>query len=212
MNCQLVQNAFRKGRERIIVSGSAVDIADALLVLQERDLDVAIVSAQLNSGPKEGFALVRKIHSLRLRTRIIMLLESHERELVVDAFRFGAQGVIFRDEPLETLTKCIHAVHGGQIWASSLDLGYVMEALAQASPQESQNVSAIKRLTKREKEIATLVVNGMTNRDISTQLSLTEHTVRNYTQHVFEKLGVSTRVELILYFRRSPVTLLGVCD
>jgi DNA-binding NarL/FixJ family response regulator len=212
MNCQLIQSAFRRGRRRVVVAGTTVDTASALSGLKECQPDVVIVSAQLISGPTDGFALVRDIHSLRLRTRIIMLLESRERDLVVDAFRFGAHGVVFRDEPLETLTKCIHAVHSGQIWASSLNLGYIMEALAQATPRGTQDFTAVSRLTKREKEIATLVADGLTNRDISSQLRLTEHTVRNYTQHVFEKLGVSTRVELILYFRRSPITLLEAAD
>jgi DNA-binding NarL/FixJ family response regulator len=59
-----------------------------------------------------------------------MLLDSRERDLVIDAFRCGARGVVFRDEPLETLGKCIHAVHRGQVWANSQQLGYILEALS----------------------------------------------------------------------------------
>jgi DNA-binding NarL/FixJ family response regulator len=108
--------------------------------------------------------------------------------------------VIFRDEPFETLGKCIHAVHNGQVWANSQNLSYLLDALAQALPMRLQDARGIYLLSKREEDVVRLVAQGLMNREISVQLGLSEHTVRNYLFRVFDKLGVSTRVELVLYY------------
>jgi DNA-binding NarL/FixJ family response regulator len=199
MYCQLVESAFRPRRFRVSVVASAVESVRAVSLLKEREPDVAIISAQLHEGPLAGFAVLRELRSLQSKTRAVMLLSSRERGLVVDAFRSGAHGVIFRDEPLETLSKCIHAVHQGQVWANSQHLGYLLEALAQVKPLRLQDARGADLLSKREEKVVRLVAEGLTNRQISVELGLSEHTIRNYLFKIFDKLGVSTRVELVLY-------------
>jgi DNA-binding NarL/FixJ family response regulator len=139
------------------------------------------------------------VRALQSKTRAVMLLASRDRDLVVDAFRCGAHGVIFRDEPVETLSKCIHAVHHGQVWANSEHLGYLLDALGHAKPLHLQDARGLNILSKREENVVRLVSEGLTNRQISSDLGLSEHTVRNYLFRIFDKLGVSTRVELVLY-------------
>ena len=139
---------------------------------------------------------------MQIKTRLILLLGSRERELVIDAFRCGARGVVFRDEPLETLAKCIHAVHEGQVWANSLHLGYLLDVLSQM-PMRLHNSQGMELLSKREAEVVRLVAEGLTNRGVSVQMGLSEHTVRNHIFRIFDKLGVSTRVELVLYCFRE---------
>jgi len=197
--CELVASALRYQRIRIAVVGSAVGSHAALSLCAERQPDVIIVSAQLEDGPLQGFRVVRELRSLSSRTRAILLLGSRERELVTDAFRCGAHGVMFRDQPLHTLAKCIQAVHKGQVWANSEHLGYLIDALGQTRPLHLHDARGVDLLSKREGDVVRLVAEGMTNRAISAELGLSEHTIRNYLQKVFEKLGVSTRVELVLY-------------
>ncbi len=198
LNCQLVESAFRARRNHVSVVASAVGSRETLDVIKERRPDVAIISAQMETGPLDGYYILRELHSLQTKTRLILLLGSRERELVIDAFRCGARGVVFRDEPLETLAKCIHAVHRGQVWANSLHLGYLLDVLSQM-PMRLHDSQGMELLSKREAEVARLVAEGLTNRGISVQLGLSEHTVRNYLFRIFDKLGVSTRVELVLY-------------
>jgi DNA-binding NarL/FixJ family response regulator len=198
LNCQLVESAFRSKRTRVAVLASAIGSRQILALLKEREPDVAIISAQLETGPLDGYQILRELHSLQSKTRSILLLGSRERELVIDAFRCGARGVVFRDEPLETLAKCIHAVHRGQVWANSQHLGYLLEVLSQ-TPIRLHDAHGIELLSKREGEVVRLVSEGLTNRAISVELGLSEHTVRNYLFRIFDKLGVSTRVELVLY-------------
>jgi DNA-binding NarL/FixJ family response regulator len=199
MYCQLVQSAFRPRRFRVSVVASAVEAARAVNLLKEREPDVAIISDQLHEGPSAGFAVLRELRALQTKTRAVMLLSSRERASIVDAFRSGAHGVIFRDEPFETLSKCIHAVHEGQVWANSQHLGYLLEALAQVKPLRLRDARGANLLSQREEKVVRLVAEGLTNRQISTELGLSEHTVRNYLFKIFDKLGVSTRVELVLY-------------
>jgi DNA-binding NarL/FixJ family response regulator len=200
LHCQLVENIFRPKRTGIVVVACSVDSSDALARIKEHQPDILVVSARLQQGPLEGYRVLRELQLLQSRTRAVMLLDSRERDLVVDAFRCGAHGVVFRDEPIETLGKCIHVVHRGQVWANSENLGYLLEALGKAAPLRFQDSNAAARLlTKRELDVVRLVAEGLTNRDISTQLGLSEHTIRNYLFRVFDKLGVSTRVELVLY-------------
>jgi DNA-binding NarL/FixJ family response regulator len=199
MNCQLVQSAFRPKRFRVAVVASAVKSSLTVALLKQCHPDVAIISSQLNEGPLEGFRVLRELRALQSKTRAVMLLASRDRDLVVDAFRCGAHGVIFRDEPVETLSKCIHAVHHGQVWANSEHLGYLLDALGHAKPLHLQDARGLNILSKREENVVRLVSEGLTNRQISSDLGLSEHTVRNYLFRIFDKLGVSTRVELVLY-------------
>jgi two-component system nitrate/nitrite response regulator NarL len=199
LNCQLLASALHPKRYHLEVSATATDSKSTLALLKENKLDVAVISAQLQDGPLAGYTVLQELRSMQSKTRCIMLLDARTRELVVDAFRFGAHGAIFRDEPVETLAKCIHAVNEGQVWANSLHLGFLLEALSQISPVRLQDARGSNLLTKREEDVARLVAEGMSNREISRHLKLSEHTVRNYLFRVFEKLGISSRVELVLY-------------
>jgi DNA-binding NarL/FixJ family response regulator len=100
---------------------------------------------------------------------------------------------------LEALYKCIARVAEGQVWASSPQLDFLLEALVEPLSIENGSESSSRPLSKREEEIARLVAEGCSNRQISEKLKLSEHTIKNYLFRVFEKLGVSTRVELTLY-------------
>src|SRR5271167_1797240 len=170
MNCQLVESAFRPKRTHVTIVASAVDSNRALALVKETKPDIAIISAKLQEGPLEGYRLLRALRSLQFKTRTIMLLDSREPDFVIDAFRCGAHGVVFRDEPLETLGKCIHAVNQGQIWANSEHLGYILEALSQHVPMRLQDAHGIDLLSKREEAVVREVAEGLTNREISIRL------------------------------------------
>jgi len=207
--CELIASALRYQRIRIAVVGSAIGSHGALSLCAERQPDVVIVSAHLEDGPLQGFRVVRELRSHASHTRAVLLLESRARDLVTDAFRCGVHGVIFRDEPLHTLARCIQAVHKGQVWANSEHLGYLIDALGQTRPLHLHDARGVDLLSRREADVVRLVAEGLTNRAISAELGLSEHTVRNYLQKIFDKLGVSTRVELVLYCFHTGQRLLN---
>jgi two-component system, NarL family, nitrate/nitrite response regulator NarL len=199
MACQLMVRALEQSREPIVVAGSSSDPVEILKGLRENPSDVAIIGADLRNGPMTGLGVVKEARAAFPHTRIIVLVDSPERALVVEGFRAGADGVFSRAETFEMLCKCIRAVGGGQVWANVNQQRFIIEALAAGGPQRIKGASGANLLTKREEELVQLVAEGLTNRDIARQLGLTEHTVRNYLFRIFNKLGTSNRLELALY-------------
>jgi DNA-binding NarL/FixJ family response regulator len=129
----------------------------------------------------------------------VVLLDDWTPELIVDAFRAGARGVFHRADNFQRLCRCLSVVREGQIWASTTALTYLIDALQRVAPMSVVDARGAELLTNREKQVVSLVVDGLNNREISEQLHLSEHTVKNHLFHIFEKLGISSRVELVLY-------------
>jgi DNA-binding NarL/FixJ family response regulator len=100
---------------------------------------------------------------------------------------------------LKSLSKCIQAVHQGQIWAGNEDLEHLIKALSHLKPVHLNGSEGIPLLTRREEDVVRLVADGMKNREIAQRLKVKEHSIRNYIYRIFEMLGVSSRVEFILY-------------
>jgi DNA-binding NarL/FixJ family response regulator len=203
LNCQLLEAAFRRKSRGIVIIGSDIDAGRALAFIEKRPPDVTVVSAQLESGPLDGYRLLSELRSAQCSTRPILLLGSRQRELITDAFRCGARGVIFRDERVETLRRCIRAVHQGQVWANSEQLRYLLDALQISMPASLGRPARFDSLSKRQADVVRLVAQGLSNRDVAEQLGLSEHTIRNYLFEIFNRIGVSTRVELVRFFLDS---------
>jgi DNA-binding NarL/FixJ family response regulator len=202
MSSELMAAALRRSRYRMEVIGCTTDRAGIRSILNKKEASVALIGA-LKDGPKAAFDVTREVRASYSGISIIMLLDSMERSAVVDAFRAGAVGVLSRDEPFNVLCKCIQSVHQGQVWAGSKVLRFALEALAQSHSisrmQRNSSTAPKPLLTKREEDIVNSVTEGLTNRDISRRLNLSEHTVRNYLFRIFNKLGTSNRLELALY-------------
>ena len=192
----LVEDLARDGQFLMVESGPT---AAALLQLAKRDRPhVAVISASFREGQMGGFELVREVRTQSPDTRAIVLLDSSERASVTQAFRAGAQGVFCRTEPFRLLAKSIQCVNAGQVWASSTELQYLLEALTQPAVT-AFNGKGNSVLSAREIDVVRCVSEGLTNREIAQRLKLTEHTVKNYLFRIFDKLGVSSRVEVVLY-------------
>jgi DNA-binding NarL/FixJ family response regulator len=160
--------------------------------------DVALISEELQDGPQAGIRVLRKTRDSH-GPSAIMLLQNSKPEQVVNALRDGARGVFYRSHSLKSLSKCIQAVHQGQIWASNEDLEHLIKALSRLEPLHLNNSQGMPLLTRREEDVVRLVADGLKNREIAQRLKVKEHSIRNYIYRIFEKLGVSSRVELILY-------------
>jgi DNA-binding NarL/FixJ family response regulator len=199
MGCQLLKNTLIHSHFRFEVVACATSCSEILDALRAHPPDVALVSETLQGGPFAGFQALKELQASFPAVRVVMLLKSAPRDLVVDAFRAGAEGVVCRAEPLQVLGKCIQTVHKGQVWANSHQLHFILEALMSSTPLRVIDSKGRHLLTQREDEIANLVGEGMTNREIAQKLGVAEHTVGNSLFRIYEKLGISSRVELVLY-------------
>ncbi len=199
MGCQLLKNELERSRHRFEVVACSVNRAEIISALNQNGVDVALISENLQDGPFMGFEVLREARFYHPKTQVVILLKHSSRDLIIDAFRGGAKGVFCRNAPVEDLCKCIHVVHEGQVWANSMELKFLLDALANASPLRVVNSQGLNLLAKREDEVASLLAEGLSNKEIAQKLGLSEHTVSNYLFRIYNKLGISSRVELVLY-------------
>ena len=192
----LIADALRKDRGLMVTTAEANSVIVTATTLKP---DVAIISEQLKGKPGRGFEVLRELRVAVPSTHTVMLLDSAERGLVVEAFRSGARGVFCRSDPLKMLARCVHKVHDGQLWIDSAQLEFLLETLAQAPATQIVDSRGTNLLSKREQDVVRWLAEGNTNREIARKLNLSGNTVKNYLFRIFNKLGVSSRVEVIIY-------------
>jgi two-component system nitrate/nitrite response regulator NarL len=198
MHCDLLRKAFHAVRHRFEIVAFASTTDEVLIALQQHQVQVALISSDLEEGPQSGLRLLPAIGSAHPETKIILMIASQNKEMVVDAFRLGAVGVFSRSGPFELLCKSVEVVSRGQVWANAEELHYILSAFAKSPKPPKLDPVIESRVTAREAAVVRLAIEGLSNREIAQQLALTEHTVKNYLFRVFDKLGVSNRVELVL--------------
>lgn len=198
MNCQLLESALSRSRY-LSVAASAIESAEVVNAYKQCQADVAVISGALKDGSAAGFRAARELRSVSRGARIVMIIEASQPALVLEAFRCGARGVFCGDESLDVLCQCVRKVYEGEVWANNQQVQYLIEAIGETAPPFIVDAKGTSLLTKREESLVQLVAEGRTNRDISRELNLSEHTVRNYLFRIFNKLGTSNRLELALY-------------
>lgn len=200
MSADLIAGGLTRGRHDISIVAVSNNSAQAIKEIEKHRPDVVLINARLDDGPLTGFLVLQSLPLTCSQTAAIMMIPVSERDLVVDAFRGGARGVFCRAQPIKLLSKCIRIVHEGQIWANNQNLDFVLEFLTHIKPLRlAKPGGGMGSLTRRETEVVHFLVEGMSTREISHKAGVTEHTIRNYLSNIYEKLGVSSRVELALY-------------
>jgi len=201
MRCRFMASAFRRSRYGFTVVACEADSRSALSVLEKRQPKVATISAGLRDGPLTGLDLLRQKKTACPQTRVVLVLDAYDRDIIVEAFRRGADGVFSREESFPELCRCLDAVSKGEVWIRNRELRYVIEALGEKRPLPNRVVNRQGELllSGRQEQIVRLVADGLSNSEVAEKLRLSEHTVKNYLIRIFDKLGVSNRIELVLY-------------
>ncbi len=196
IHTQLLADALRNDRGLQVVA-AASNSEELLAAINRVPIDVVVISHNLDNQSGHGTQVLREMRALRPQIKGVILLDSSSPQEVLECFRAGARGIFSKQERLETLCKCIRAVHEGQIWARSEDLDQALEAFASAPLVRTTNHKGVELLSARERQVIQHVAGGMSNREIASALELSPHTVKNYLFRIFDKLGVSSRTELL---------------
>lgn len=181
--------------------------SDLLRVLGATDTNVIIISADLNSKPGSGFDLAHAVSSKYPRIPIVILFDHPTQAATINAFRSGARGVFCRENSKAEFISCVEQVRRGSIWAGAEETGYLLEALRNIPALGAITEGNGATLTARELQVVCSAAKGKSNKAIASELGLSEHTVKNYLFRAFEKLGVSSRVELLFYLTMRGHTL-----
>jgi two-component system nitrate/nitrite response regulator NarL len=195
---------FREGLTRLIetqpglqVVGLAADGEEALQKVTELKPDLLLLDQAM---PRmDGLVAVRELRERSLPVRVILVTAAIERAEIATALQLGAQGVVLKESASEILFKGIRAVMAGHQWIGHARVPDLPAALRElAAPQGGERRKHF-GLTPRELEIISVILSGASNGAIATRFSLSEKTVKHHLTNIFDKLGVSNRLELALF-------------
>ena len=189
----------RESGFRVDCCGSG--LADCLDALRVSPADVILLGSGLaNNGSYSDFESLNTLHDRYPKTSLILLLDSYDRDVVVNALRAGVRGLFCRvSQPFKALCRCIHTVQQGQIWTNNEQLTFVVDALKRGPTMHVTNARGESLLTPREEQVVAQLAAGLPNRSIARHLGVAESTVKKSLLRIFDKLGISNRVELVLY-------------
>jgi len=196
---------FRDGLKRLLESegefkviGEACDGVEA--VTMARQLIPEVMLLDLAMPRRQGLDTLRELSSDARSVRVILLTAAAEKEQIVEALQLGARGVVLKDSATQILLKSIRAVMNGEYWVGRESVSNLVQSLrtlvtpASAFPQRNKY-----RLTPRELEIIAAVVAGFANKEIAQYFKISEDTVKHHLSNIFDKVGVSSRLELALF-------------
>jgi two-component system nitrate/nitrite response regulator NarL len=198
---------FRDGLRRLLetepdlkVVGEASDGNDAVKLARQLKPDIMLLDLAMPRQP--GLEALRELSSgtNQSSVRVILLTAAAEKKQIVEALQLGARGVVLKDSATQLLLKSIHTVMSGEYWVgreSVSNLVQYLRNLVQSSGEEAKQRKF--GLTPRELEIVSAVVAGYSNKEIAEYFKISEDTVKHHLSNIFDKLGVSTRLELALF-------------
>jgi two-component system nitrate/nitrite response regulator NarL len=204
------QNLFRDGISRILSTQPGIEIAgcadnpvSGVEAIRKLRPDVALVG--WSAGSPNTHRIFAAIQDARLPTRVIMLVDEEVKEDFLESVKQGCCGIVPRQTSTEMLVKSIRKVHAGEFWLDRTTTAEVIRRLAKKSsgaPAAGARLGLREQggaLSAREREIVTLVAQGFKNKEMAERMFISEQTVKNHLHNIFDKLGVSDRLELALY-------------
>ncbi len=198
---------FRDGLRRLLESesdlkviGEASDGLEAVKLARQLKPDILLLDLAMPRQP--GLEALRELSSgpVSNPVRVILLTAAAEKKQIVEALQLGARGVVLKDSATQLLLKSIHTVMAGEYWVGRESVSNLVQYLRNLV-QSSEGDARQRRfgLTPRELEIVSAVVAGYSNKEIAEYFKISEDTVKHHLSNIFDKLGVSTRLELALF-------------
>ena len=199
---------FRDGLKRLLaaekdfeVVGEAGHGNEVLPAVERHSPDILLLDLKLPGT--HGLAILQKMQAAQSTTKVIVLTASEDKSEFVQAMKLGTSGIVLKQSATELLFKSIRKVFAGEIWLDARTTAAVIRQFASGEelPAVPGNGRTRERLplSQREREIVTLVAQGFKNKEMAEKMFISEQTVKNHLHNIFDKLGVSDRLELALY-------------
>ena len=194
---------FREGLQQLLESdpeflvvGQGADGIEAVQLVRDLAPDILLLDFAMPRA--NGIAALRELARSGGVTRVVLLTASIEQEESVLALQLGARGIVLKDSSIDLVFRCIRSVASGQYWVGHERVSDLVEALRRENTADADGAPK-PRLTARERDVVGAIVEGATNKDIAQQFGVSEQTVKNHLSNIFDKLGLSNRLELALY-------------
>jgi DNA-binding NarL/FixJ family response regulator len=180
------------------VVGEAVDGSEVARLMSE--LKPAVLMLDLAMPRLTGIEVLRNLASAGDPVRVIILTAAIEKRQIVEALQLGARGILLKDAAVPLVTKCIQTVLSGEYWVDQEAVTSLVDYLKRLQ-KETPDKTWQKTLdfTPREHEIISAIVTGRVNKEIAAKLSISEDTVKHHLSNIFDKAGVSNRLELAIW-------------
>jgi DNA-binding NarL/FixJ family response regulator len=185
------------------VIAQAQDGREVLEILQQCEPDILLLDLKMPG--LDGLGTLQRLQQSRNKTRVIVLTASDDKNEFVQAMKLGTSGIVLKQTATELLIKSIRKVHAGEIWLDSHTTAAVIRQFVAAEEPPPPPIAQPTRdrerspLSQREREIVALVAQGFKNKEMAEKMFISEQTVKNHLHNIFDKLGVSDRLELALY-------------
>ena len=191
------------------VVGEAGDGREVLDRVQELDPDVLLLDLRMPN--LDGLSALQALQQTNKRTRVIVLTASEDKNEFVQAMKLGCSGIVLKQTAPDLIVKSIRKVNAGEIWLDSHTTAAVMRQFQTGSEASGAPGKGRERspLSAREREIVALVAQGYKNKEMAEKMFISEQTVKNHLHNIFDKLGVSDRLELALYAIHKGLHLTG---
>jgi DNA-binding NarL/FixJ family response regulator len=194
-----------EGHNDFIVLGRGQTPQEIDLLLRDERASIFLIGSNTVNDHSVAISLLKQSLFAAPKVRPIVLSSSLRQSDVVALFKGGARGLFaISNSSLTLLIKCIRCVDAGQIWADSSQLEFLLNSLNSPRPMQITDACGHSIVSRREGEVLMLLAEGLSNREIAVSLKLSEHTVKNHIFHIFDKLGVSSRIEAALYVLAHP--------
>src|SRR5271168_4039106 len=193
------------------IVGEAGDGREVLEKVQELDPDVLLLDLRMPN--LDGLSALQALQQTNKRTRVIVLTASEDKNEFVQAMKLGCSGIVLKQTAPDLIVKSIRKVNAGEIWLDSHTTAAVMRQFQTGAESSGGGSGAKGRerspLSTREREIVALVAQGYKNKEMAEKMFISEQTVKNHLHNIFDKLGVSDRLELALYAIHKGLHLTG---
>src|SRR4051812_40513528 len=193
------------------VVGEAGDGREVLEKVRELDPDVLLLDLRMPN--LDGLSALQALQQINKRTRVIILTASEDKNEFVQAMKLGCSGIVLKQTAPDLIVKSIRKVNSGEIWLDSHTTAAVMRQFSTGLEGEGSASGSKGRerspLSAREREIVALVAQGYKNKEMAEKMFISEQTVKNHLHNIFDKLGVSDRLELALYAIHKGLHLAG---